>query len=357
MSEGRGESRAESGGHEAAIVAAIRDGAYVLDADRTRVAVNDRLREVSEFDEEVLYGTHPEAVVEAGYWDPDEAARYRAAVERVLAGESADERVQLTTTLGDGRTVTTETRLTPYRPAGVETIATDVGGEDGEGGESDDPPIEGVVGVIRDVTERVEREQRLERLADFLSHDLRNPLAVAHGYTELAIETGSVDDLDRVTDALDRMDRLLSDVLVTMRDPDQIDRSSTDVAAIARDCWGAGDFDEGTLVVDSSTLHVDESLIARGLTNLFANAVEHGDDPTVRVRVDGTDLHVSDDGPGVPPERRGSIRKFGVSDGGSTGVGLAIVERVATIHGGSVELGESSAGGLRVTLRDLEPTS
>ncbi|TKX87892.1 PAS domain S-box protein, partial [Halorubrum sp. SS5] len=151
--------------HAESIVNALGDGAYVLDADRTRVFVNERLREVTGFDEAVLHGRHPERLVEEGYWSAETGDRYRTAVERVLDGEADDERVQLTTTLADGSDVTTETRLSPIE---------------------DDGSIVGAVGVIRDVTERVERErelkrlnERLERLAGFLSHDLRNPLSVA----------------------------------------------------------------------------------------------------------------------------------------------------------------------------------
>ena len=42
------------------VVNAPGDGAYVLDADRNRVFVTDRLREVTGFDEAVLHGARPE---------------------------------------------------------------------------------------------------------------------------------------------------------------------------------------------------------------------------------------------------------------------------------------------------------
>lgn len=58
--EGSGSGYAES------IVAALGDGAYVLDADRNRVFVNDRLREVTGFSDEVLHGKHPERIVAEG---------------------------------------------------------------------------------------------------------------------------------------------------------------------------------------------------------------------------------------------------------------------------------------------------
>jgi len=84
--------------HAESIANALGDGAYVLDADRNRVFVNDRLREVTGFDEAVLHAKHPERLVAEGRWSEEAGERYRAAVERVLGAEADDERVQLTTT-------------------------------------------------------------------------------------------------------------------------------------------------------------------------------------------------------------------------------------------------------------------
>ncbi|WP_281194991.1 HAMP domain-containing sensor histidine kinase [Halorubrum sp. F4] len=338
-----------------AVVDAVRDGTYVLDADRVRVFANDRLREVTEFGDDLLLAKHPERLVEAGYWPGDEADRYREAVERVLAGDSREERIQLTTTLGDGSSVTTETRLTP--------LTADDEGRNG--------PIVGVVGVIRDVTDRVERErelkrlnERLERLAGFLSHDLRNPLSVATGYLDLARETGDVERLDQVEEALDRIESLIDDALVLVREPAAIDVAGTtvDLGELARDCWRSGDFGEqpagATLVVeDEGPVRADPTLLRRALGNLLSNAFDHaGERPTVRVGVDDRGLYVADDGPGIREDAHEEVIEFGVSKGGGTGIGLAIVERVAAAHGWTLEIGESREGGFEARLVGAEPT-
>ena len=74
-------------------------------------------------------------------------------------------------------------------------------------------------------------------------------------------------------------------------------------------------------------------------------------------------VHVDDSGPGVPsteraeifaPLRRGEAGRRADSaspDQVGLGLGLAIVRRVADQHGGSVEVGESTLGGARFTLR------
>ncbi|WP_080506136.1 PAS domain-containing sensor histidine kinase [Halorubrum sp. BV1] len=343
--------RADSIDAAESIVHALGDGAYVLDADRNRVFVNDRLREVTEFSEAVLHGTHPERVVDEGYWDPEMGERYRDAVDRVLAGDTPDERVQLTTTLADGSRVTTETRLTPIE-------------RDGE--------VVGVVGVIRDVTEWVERERelerlndRLERLAGFLSHDLRNPLGIAQGYLDLARETGDLDQLDPADEALDRIESLIDDALVMARDPEaiRIDAGPVDLGELAVDCWKSGDFGEPAaaaelVVEDARPVRGDEALLRRAVGNLIGNAIDHaGDAPTVRVGVDDRGIYVADDGPGLDAvDDSGELTEFGVSNDGGTGIGLTIVERVATAHGWDLDIGESASGGFRATLVGAEPT-
>ncbi|WP_435073932.1 sensor histidine kinase [Halorubrum sp. HHNYT27] len=334
--------------HAESIVNALGDGAYVLDVDRNRVFVNDRLREVTEFGEDVLHGTHPERVVAEGYWSAEMGDRYRAGVERVLAGETDDERIQLTTTLGDGSDVTTETRLTPIERDGT---------------------IVGAVGVIRDVTDRVERERdlerlndRLERLAGFLSHDLRNPLSVAQGYLRLVRETGDTDRLEPAEEALSRIEALIDDALVMAREPEaiEIDAEPVDLGDLATDCWASGDFGEppagADLVVDEpGPVRADRDLLRRAIGNLLGNAFDHaGEAPTIHVGVGDRGVYVADDGPGVPVDDRDAVTEFGVSNDGGTGIGLAIVECVTAAHDWIVDLDESPSGGFEVTLVGAE---
>ena len=72
-------------------------------------------------------------------------------------------------------------------------------------------------------------------------------------------------------------------------------------------------------------------------------------------------VEISDTGPGIPAEERERVfdRFYRVGEGANrartdvagSGLGLAIVRRVAVQHGASVMLGESKAGGLKVTVK------
>jgi signal transduction histidine kinase len=65
-------------------------------------------------------------------------------------------------------------------------------------------------------------------------------------------------------------------------------------------------------------------------------------------------LVVEDDGPGLPPERRAEVLRRGArldESAPGSGLGLSIVDDLAKAYGGSVALGESPLGGLKVEVR------
>ena len=65
-------------------------------------------------------------------------------------------------------------------------------------------------------------------------------------------------------------------------------------------------------------------------------------------RAPGAMLSVIDEGPGIPPAERARVlqrfyRVLGTGERGG-GLGLSIAERIAAIHGASLELGEGPGG-------------
>jgi nitrogen fixation/metabolism regulation signal transduction histidine kinase len=104
---------------------------------------------------------------------------------------------------------------------------------------------------------------------------------------------------------------------------------------------------------ESLPLTADRDHLRRAATNLVKNAGEAirgaGRPGVVRVRVavPGTRalLEVCDDGPGVPEEIRGSLFRPGVSRRpGGSGLGLAMVQRIATDHRGALRWSDRNPG-------------
>lgn len=86
--------------------------------------------------------------------------------------------------------------------------------------------------------------------------------------------------------------------------------------------------------------------------NLVANAVEAAEsrvDLYLRGDADGLAARVEDDGPGVPPERRGIIFEEGISSKPRTeegrGIGLHLVARLVASHGGTIDVDDAELGG------------
>jgi signal transduction histidine kinase len=218
-----------------------------------------------------------------------------------------------------------------------------------------------------DITERKlaeraaeERATRLERVASVLSHDLRNPLAVAAGYADLlaadATDTGIVEDLQT---ALDRMEAILSNASVLARSAPVGDgeRELVDLEESATRAWSLVDTRDATLTVtDSRLFYAEPDFLAHVLENLVRNAVDHGGE-SVDVEIGPLDdgFAVSDDGPGIPPDVVDEVFDWEVttSEGGS-GLGLAIVRRLVDLHGWTVSVAESEAGGARFEITGVD---
>jgi signal transduction histidine kinase len=144
-----------------------------------------------------------------------------------------------------------------------------------------------------------------------VSHDLRNPLSIAKGRTELAYEdpASARAHLDPARDALARIDARLQDLLALARagEVDATDVVSLRAATLI--AWANIDTEDATLKVDDGTVEASERLLVQALKNLLENAVDHGGlDVSVRVEAltDGG-FRVSDDGQGIPARERDRI--------------------------------------------------
>ncbi|MFD1645709.1 hybrid sensor histidine kinase/response regulator [Haloarchaeobius litoreus] len=232
----------------------------------------------------------------------------------------------------------------------------------------DDGAPVGVCGISSDITELKERERELERqkerldeFAHLVSHDLRSPLSVARGYLDLVRDEVDHEHLTEIANAHDRMENIIDGVLTLAREGREIgERYPVSVEAVARGAWGNVDSGAATLsVVDDTTVDADRDRLLQVFENLYRNALAHAlpDDAdrvlTVTVGTLATSgFYVADDGDGVPASVRDGLFDPGQSsDPNGTGFGLAIVERVVSAHGWTVELADSADGGARFEIR------
>jgi signal transduction histidine kinase len=253
--------------------------------------------------------------------------------------------------------------------------------------------------LARRERELARQNERLDEFASVVSHDLRNPLNVAHGNLELARMDVDDDRLGRVADALDRMDELIDDLLTVARYGRTVDDvEPVEIRSVAERAWATTDTEGARLRIDGDpgTVQADESRLTQVFENLFRNSVEHSstnnrtksgdavehgstdsrpeaddtseafvrgnDDPDVTVTVGRTahGFYVEDDGPGIPESERDRVFEGGYStDDDGTGFGLNIVRTVAEAHGWTVAVTEGSAGGARFefTTTDAETTA
>jgi GAF domain-containing protein len=199
--------------------------------------------------------------------------------------------------------------------------------------------------------------EQLDQFAAAVSHDLRNPLNVAKLRVDAERETTDTENLQKATDALDRIERLITDILDIARGTEPVeDTVRVDLTTIATESWETVRTDEAELQLDGDCqFQADPNRLQRLFENLFRNAIEHGSQNGI-VRVGDLEdgFYVADDGPGIPPEDRNKVFDSGFSKGeDGIGLGLAIVDSVVTAHDWAVTVTESDDGGARFDISDV----
>ena len=254
--------------------------------------------------------------------------------------------------------------------------------------------VRAIASAFDDMTQRIEAQAAREQaqtnahreMMAGVAHDLRTPLTALHGHLEalagrlqadagprvardlhdlrtppervLAAALAQSDKVRRLSQQLFELAALQSSDQVLHRERFCLDELVTD-AVQKFDLSGAPPPvtlhgpPPGRLELDG-----DLHLIERALTNLIDNAMRHapGAAPVrVSLRRDGAQAQIliEDDGPGLPAElllrlQLGrSLRDppMGRARGGIGGLGLAIAQRVAVLHGGSLQPLPSREGG------------
>ncbi|HEY2443897.1 MAG TPA: HAMP domain-containing sensor histidine kinase [Streptosporangiaceae bacterium] len=227
--------------------------------------------------------------------------------------------------------------------------------------------------IETDVHEREASQQQMRRFFADASHELRTPLASLRANAEL-YQQGALRSSDEVDEVMDRivletrrMGRLVDDMLRLARlgqHPGQ-SQEPVDVTAVVAGCA------ERVQVADPArtwrvraaeglTTIGDDELLRRAVDNLLMNVLVHtppGTAGTISASAAGdrVTIEVSDDGPGVPPDKLPHIferfyRAGASSSRPGSGLGLAIAAEIASAHGGTAAAEPVSPHGLRITL-------
>ena len=205
-----------------------------------------------------------------------------------------------------------------------------------------------------------EQIERLDQFASIVSHDLRNPLAIAQGNVDVAREEyGDPEELVTASRALDRMETLIGDVLSLARQSEDVEEtSSVSLSAMVEDCWASIESQQATIeLADTCTFKADESRTKQIFENLFRNAIEHGgEDVTIRVGTlpDAEGFYVENDGPKIPAADRDRIFETGFTTGDEgLGLGLAIVSGAVSAHGWEITATDGPLDGARFEISNV----
>jgi len=218
------------------------------------------------------------------------------------------------------------------------------------------------------ISELESKNSELERFTYTVSHDLKSPLFTIRGflgYLEQDALSGNYErmksDMQRITDATDRMQRLLNELLELSR-VGRLKNESVYVPfeGLARE---ATELVQGRIMERGIAVRINENLptvygdrqrLLEVLQNLVDNAAKFmGDqnEPRIEIGQDGDEdgkpvFYVRDNGIGILPEHHdrvfGLFNKLDIKTDG-TGIGLALVKRIIEVHGGRIWV-ESEAG-------------
>jgi two-component system, OmpR family, sensor kinase len=220
---------------------------------------------------------------------------------------------------------------------------------------------------------RLQSEQKVRQFAADASHELRTPLTTIRGYAELYGQGALGPEqlptaMRRIDQESQRMSRLVAELLELARldQGSSLTLTETDLALLVRDAAadaGAVEPDRPISVQAPDRLVVvaDEPRIRQVLANLLANVREHTPPETpVALRLSappgGALIEVGDTGPGLTAaDAARAFDRFhrGARDGegsGGSGLGLSIVQAIATAHHGHAELTSTPGQGTLVRI-------
>lgn len=230
----------------------------------------------------------------------------------------------------------------------------------------------------QDVTQLAaeEKQRLLSRLLARLAHEIRNPLSSLAIHVQLLEEdmaqagpplrTQTAGRFEIIRSELHRLENLMRQFL-SLAAPSSVDLQTIDGADVVRyvcELLRPEATERGIELVTNipdglPALTADPGQLKQALINLIINAIQ-AVGPNGRIEVSlradqkaGTFLlQVRDNGPGVPGEKRSAIfEPFFTTKSEGSGLGLWIVQQIATAHGGIIAVEDAQDRGAAFTLQ------
>lgn len=224
--------------------------------------------------------------------------------------------------------------------------------------------------TLNHMLDRIQNTVRqLHTITDSLAHDLRSPLTAIRGKLETVLTTDlSADQAESIVSAIDELDRLTEflntslDVAEAKADALRLSRTSIDLDELVRDMldlYEPSMSEKGLKVQIHSAgecrISADPALLHRVVGNLLENEVKHlPASCTVRIQLCVLDASVhlvlEDDGPGFDDVLKRDLfqQRIRGRESRGHGLGLAFVQAVVRVHGGTVVAENRPEGGARL---------
>ena len=221
--------------------------------------------------------------------------------------------------------------------------------------------------ILKNIEELKQVDQLRRELIANVSHDLRNPLAIIHGYIEtMIIKKDSLSDEDRenylriVLESSEKLTRLVADLFELSKleagqiglekEPfyihDLLNDSSTKLSLLTKQKGIEMKLDLGESM---PMVFADLAKIDRVIQNLLDNAIKYTpDNGTITVHADktnsGVEISIENSGAGISEQELPHIfdryykvdkEKKGIE---GTGLGLAIVKKILDIHDSDIQV-------------------
>ena len=222
--------------------------------------------------------------------------------------------------------------------------------------------IKDLAEAVTAMRRRLESRAQLEDNVTLLTHEMKSPLAAIRGAGEILADEVQEPALHRFTDNVihesqrlsDLLDRLLAMARLEKLESLPARKSAVSIAVLAQE-WQRSRYSllaEKTLEVsvNDGTLQAEAETLKLALFNLLDNALRFANEKTtITVHVEPACLTVANIGPLIPDYAIGRIteRFYSLPAPGqekSSGLGLAMVSEIASLHGGTLKLGNTPEG-------------